>query len=266
MDFTMSSDPHLSWTALPDDLPGIPAGQSIVPVPIITSAGRSFMDSMEISISSSLPGAEIHFTSVSQHEQRYVRPFIVKDNATVAAHATKDGFIPSRTVTASFTKASRIGTLKLYSQYAPQYAAGGAEALVDGLRGGKDFRLGTWQGYEGNDLDLVLDLGLEQQIQHVSLGCLQDNNAWIFFPQLVEFSFSNDGTSFSHTVTIPTGIPAETPGTLIREFETGAIAVTARYVRIHARNLGTCPPWHKGAGGKAWLFVDEISIKTKGSP
>lgn len=28
------------------------------------------------------------------------------------------------------------------------------------------------------------------------------------------------------------------------------------------RALGVCPPWHKGHGEKAWLFVDEISIAT----
>jgi hypothetical protein len=32
------------------------------------------------------------------------------------------------------------------------------------------------------------------------------------------------------------------------------------YIRIHAKNIAVCPEWHKGAGGKAWLFVDEIMI------
>jgi hypothetical protein len=35
----------------------------------------------------------------------------------------------------------------------------------------------------------------------------------------------------------------------------------ARYVKVFARNIGTCPPWHIGAGGKAWLFIDEITIE-----
>ena len=265
MDFTMSSDPVLSWKALPDVLPGIPPEKPIVPVPIIASDGRSFRDSMEISISSSLPGARIDFSTWSQEMQEYTLPFLIRNNTTVVAKATKDGFIPSKVVTASFTKAFRIGTLKLFSQYAPQYAAGGEEALVDGLRGGEDFRLGTWQGYEGTDLIAVLDLGTEQTLDRVSLGCLQDNNAWIFFPQSVEFSFSNDGSSFSHPIVVPTKTPADSTGTVIGEFETGSIAGTARYIRIHARNLGVCPPWHKGAGEKAWLFADEITVKTKDS-
>lgn len=34
-----------------------------------------------------------------------------------------------------------------------------------------------------------------------------------------------------------------------------------RYVRTHALNVGVCPDWHAGAGGDAWLFVDEIVVE-----
>ena len=30
---------------------------------------------------------------------------------------------------------------------------------------------------------------------------------------------------------------------------------------MKAQNVKVCPKWHKGAGGKAWLFVDEIVIE-----
>ena len=34
-----------------------------------------------------------------------------------------------------------------------------------------------------------------------------------------------------------------------------------RYLRVRARNLGQCPEWLPGAGGVAWLFVDEIVVE-----
>jgi len=37
--------------------------------------------------------------------------------------------------------------------------------------------------------------------------------------------------------------------------------VEGRYVRLTARNIGRCPSWHPGAGGKAWIFVDEILVE-----
>ena len=36
---------------------------------------------------------------------------------------------------------------------------------------------------------------------------------------------------------------------------------SARYIRVTAPNYGNCPEWHLGAGGKSWLFADEILIK-----
>jgi hexosaminidase len=53
-----------------------------------------------------------------------------------------------------------------------------------------------------------------------------------------------------------------TPSALrARQWECAFPAREARYVRFSARSIGTCPPWHPGAGGKAWLFVDELIVR-----
>ncbi|MCD6347789.1 MAG: hypothetical protein J7L96_10250, partial [Bacteroidales bacterium] len=49
-------------------------------------------------------------------------------------------------------------------------------------------------------------------------------------------------------------------GAFIKEFKLD-VWRTARYIRIKAKNRGVCPVWHKGAGGKAWLFADELIIE-----
>ena len=35
----------------------------------------------------------------------------------------------------------------------------------------------------------------------------------------------------------------------------------ARYVKVVAKNFGKLPDWHLGAGGDAFIFIDEIEIK-----
>ena len=35
----------------------------------------------------------------------------------------------------------------------------------------------------------------------------------------------------------------------------------ARYVKVRAYKYGAVPPWHPGAGGQAWIFVDEIIVE-----
>ena len=135
--------------------------------------------------------------------------------------------------------------------------------MIDGRRGTADFRVGAWQGYEGNDLDAVVDLGSRRGISAVSLGCLQDINSWIFFPTQVEFSFSDDSLTFGNAVVIRNDVSPRDQTAATKEFGRTLKDVNARYIRVHGTNIGVCPDWHKGAGSKAWLFVDEITVTTR---
>ncbi len=36
--------------------------------------------------------------------------------------------------------------------------------------------------------------------------------------------------------------------------------IKAKYVKIIAHSIGNCPDWHQGAGGKSWIFSDEIMV------
>ena len=53
----------------------------------------------------------------------------------------------------------------------------------------------------------------------------------------------------------------QAPTVTVKNIEIEFPKTTARYVKIKAQNINVCPEWHKGAGGKAWLFIDEIVIE-----
>ncbi len=150
--------------------------------------------------------------------------------------------------------------LELGTDYAPQYSAGGDLALVDRLRGPSDFRTGFWQGYEGVNLEATLDLGSVRPVKRVAAGFLQDENAWIFYPVQVLVEVSLDGQSWQTLGSANAPQPWSASGALRHDFVVAASG-NARYVRVRALNRGTCPPEHKGAGGKAWIFADEILVE-----
>ena len=143
-------------------------------------------------------------------------------------------------------------------RFANQYDGGGGLCLLDGTRGPVDFRAGSWQGFEGEDISLVLDLGEAKNIRCAGLGCLEDQNAWIFFPEKVRFEHSLDGVAYQ-----PFGADADhaavaTDDPLIKDFSAACPPVKVRYLRAVVTAQKKCPAWHKGAGGNAWLFVDEF--------
>lgn len=258
--------PSYSWGTGVDDVPPQPESPEIVTSPVLDAASTVFSDSLVVTLSCTTPGAQILAATTDggppAEYTRYSRPLVLDRNTTVYAYARKKEALSSRIIKATFTKFQAPGTIQVRTQYSKQYTGGGEAALIDGRRGTTDFRLGVWQGYEGNDLEVVIDLGTVKRIDAVKLGCLQDNNSWIFFPQRVEFDFSVDGTTFQELNVVSNTLDPKDEKVQIREF--GAdVALEARFVRVRGKSLAVCPDWHKGAGSKAWLFVDEITLNTR---
>ena len=89
----------------------------------------------------------------------------IKTNETVtitAISTSKDG-VESKPVVVKFNKIPAGRKVKLLSEYDSQYTAGG-EGLIDQITGGKEWKLGAWQGYSGVDFVAILDLGKKQEV------------------------------------------------------------------------------------------------------
>ena len=263
----MGAQPNTAWAEKLENCPQTQLGGSIILAPVFSASARSFIDSMTVAISCATPDVGIFYTldggEPNDGSTPYAAPIVLHDAATLKAIAIVRDVGQSKVVAASYVKRAHVGTITLHTAYSPQYTGGGNDALIDGLKGSDDFRVGSWQGYEGVDLDAVLDLGAEKSISSVALGCLQDNPSWIFFPSQVEFAFSNDSMSFSNLVVVKNDVPLKDETSRRKEFSASPSDVKARYIRVRASNIKTCPEWHRGAGGKSWLFVDELTVVAK---
>lgn len=266
LSLAMGPKPNAAWGSSSGDAPRTPPLAPITTVPFVRSNGASFADSTIVELFTDAPGGSVYYYNAAGggegvESRKYTSPITLRENTTLQAFSLVDGKPPSEVITATFVRKERLGSISLRSAYSVQYTGGGADALLDGIRGRQDFRLGGWQGYEGSDLDAVIDLDSVRTVSSVSLSCLQDNNSWIFFPTHVEFSFSSDSVSWSPPAAVMNGVSPKETAVEIREFTAAAGSVAARYVRVRAANLGVCPGWHRGAGGKAWLFADEILVR-----
>ncbi len=141
----------------------------------------------------------------------------------------------------------------------PRYP-GGPGALVDGFEGSEDFTDGRWMGFEGEDAEVLLDLGRTDVIGALSVVFLDDPANWIFAPPQVEASTSLDGLTFVHAGSLSVEGHRGTPKPEVRTAVLASPAGTVRYLRLRVKNLGVCPPGHAGAGEKAWLFLSEIQV------
>jgi predicted alpha-1,2-mannosidase len=265
--FVMGAEPNTSRGIAKSDRPGSAiVDDLILPVPYVAAGARIFSGSTDVALASITGGARIYYTldGTAPSDARsslYRDPVRFSSTGAMKAVAVKEGFPPSAVVTAEFRRIPGNRGIRLNTRYSPMYAAGGDLALIDGLRGPLDFRTGLWQGYQGVDLDAVVDLGRVQRVNRVTTGFLQDQNSWLFLPEMVEYSLSSDGKRFVTAARFEPGVPPREEGARIERFASGPLGANARYVRVFAKNIGVCPAWHRGAGSKAWIFADEIVIE-----
>ncbi len=189
----------------------------------------------------------------------YERPVTISSTATFIAQAEMNGRLVGNPIYLSFItdKALNAG-ISVEEPYSPEYSAGGVKSLVDGIRGTTNFRDGLWQGYKGTDIDATVDLKKEETISQVGAGFYQSISSYIFMPASVEFFVSKDGVHFDSVGVVQNEVPEKNTDTVIKDFTLSFKPREVRYVKMVAKSIGVCPPWHIGAGAKAWLFIDEI--------
>jgi predicted alpha-1,2-mannosidase len=267
LDFEMSATPTSLWNKT-ENAPETSIPQSdFVAVPFIEKSEKVFLKSQIIALGNIDKEANIFYTldgSIpSINSTKYIKPFVLKKSSTLNAISVK-GNTQSKVISADFLKSkTEIANVSYETQYNQMYDGRGERGLVDQLEGGTDFRNGDWQGFEGKNLDIVLDFGKKKAFKKVSVGFLQDHNAWIFLPLRIEIEVSDNGKDFKQIGSSKDLlINSNEEGTLVKNFE--AIlekSQKARFVRVKGISLVDCPKWHKGVGYACWIMADEIKIE-----
>ncbi|HYD90002.1 MAG TPA: GH92 family glycosyl hydrolase, partial [Flavobacterium sp.] len=230
----------------------------IVPVPVIEAAGKSFKDKLDIKLTAPFGGKVYYQVSGEGTWKKYKKPFTIKESASILFFAEKETG-RSDTLSASFLKKPNNYAITIKSKYNRQYTAGGAEGLIDGIKGSTNWRKGDWQGYQAQDFEAVIDLQEKKPVNSISATFLQDTRAWIILPTKVEYYISDDNKNFALVKTVENTIPPQNYDLLVHEF-TASPATATRYIKVKAYNFGKLPQWHQGAGDDAFIFIDEITI------
>ncbi|MCK0144866.1 DUF4838 domain-containing protein [Arenibacter sp. F26102] len=153
-----------------------------------------------------------------------------------------------------------MGKTVVTNTHPKKYAKEDPKVLTDGALGGSSF-YANWLGYEGIDMEVVVDLGEPMKISTISLAFLQVTNHIVFFPSKVAYSGSLDNEHYFNLGTLnnPTPLTKESKVNDIQFFKLDFDEKRCRYIKVKALNTKT-PYWHHAAGLPSWLFADEIII------
>jgi len=222
--------------------------------------------SYAIKLISEKPGEEIRYTTDGSPPNRnsdlYKNPILLNQKTTIKAALFIDQSIAGKVSEKTIFFSKAIGKKTKYlTSYSNRYTGTGMQTLVNGLTGTIAHNDGYWQGWLEQDLEVVIDLGEKENIMGVSIGFLESHGVWIFLPVSVEISFSNDGGYYINPIMIEVKDGKRNGSANRTTVQSPEINLSARYIKIKALNRGTCPDWHPGAGGKSWVFADEIFVE-----
>lgn len=260
-----------------------------VPAPYFRNEYRIFDDSLRVTIdvlpANSYAKHKIEYRFLEQPEKiySYSSPITITSNKQIEARTTVDYIlrnentsISSDWVIGDFIMRDKSVSLNLETEYAPQYSASGPNSLIDGIKGGKEFRTGDFQGFWNEDLVAEISFDSARVLSEIGISCLQDMKSWIFFPSEIQIEISFDGAHFESLPIIYTNMSSASNavthelipsfssyvGPMKMEFFRKNLKEKAiKKIRIVAKNYGKCPSWHLGAGNNTWLFADELILR-----
>ncbi len=266
LEFEMGDKPNKKWGTGKDNIPTSSIDDNIlIPVPYVEDPAQTFIDTKEIVLKHQDKNVMIYY-SLDKNDNLddfkiYTTPLKFDGAGEIRFFAKDISGNRSYIVSSSFRKIQKGRKIKLINRYSTQYTGGGDQGLIDMIRGGENFADGSWQGYQGVDFEAVIDLGKVQDIHSVSAGFLQSAGSWIWMPDYVEFYYSADGKNYRKIGKVDNTIDEKEMNTIIKDFSLKTGNIKASYIKVFAKNKGVCPKWHPGAGGKAWIFVDEVEVE-----
>ncbi len=221
---------------------------------------------LSVSLSSELVGVDIHYTTngsePSQQSSIYKEPIVIDKTATLKAVTIQNGLPAEKSMSQSFNiNKATSRPVKYITPYSQYYKGSGDHTLVNGVNGSTNHQDGEWQGWSGNNMEVIVDLQQRTEINTISAGTVQNSGSYIFFPKKVEFFVSTDGVKFEKVGEMVNDTDPLTGEKQLKTFSTKFNPKSAGFVKIVAYNLGKCPKGHSGEGKAAWLFVDEIMVE-----
>ena len=240
----------------------------------VSYAKRLFDVKAELKVNNSTPS--VYLTSPAQNgnicyttddsepkitSSVYTQPIDIDKVTTVKAVVFQNGRAVGKSTVATFYPHSSLET-KYDLKYAPKNTyESGKLGLTNGLRGSEK-SYGQWTGFEEKDMEMTFDFGAPRSFQQVSIQFLNKPSAWIFLPDYVIVSVSNDGKEWLDIDRADFEHSRSLKKTSVREAKLRFSEYTKpkRYLKIYAKNIGVCPKGHEGEGRAAWLFVDEVIV------
>ncbi|MDC3338156.1 family 20 glycosylhydrolase [Flavobacteriales bacterium] len=239
---------------------GVAYGAEAIPIRLITKGDSTYIikNNRNIDLQYLIETADC-----TAKFQPYKEPIYTNMDGMLKARSVKNLVPFGETIEQHFCKrAENVQSISYRNMFSENYVGGGNNGLFDGKLGSLNFRDGNWQGFWGKHAEVTIAFENEQVINQVSAQFYHYINSWIFRPESMEVSVSENGTNWIPMGNIKSEIQKKKRGKMIIPMSINfKRPFLAKYLKIKALSVLQVPGWHEAAGADAWLFIDEIKIQ-----
>lgn len=243
---------------------------SYIKAPVITIESQVFKKDTWVEIRSDNPKVNTTFYTIKysngkEVKNKYTKKFKVKTTCTITAYTTfgLSGNNSPEAKGKCYLKPNDY-SIEITSKANPQYFAGGADGLLDGVTGDADWKKGYWHGYQDQDFNAIIDTKKKNTHTKITARFLADNRSWIFYPNTIEVYGSDDKENFT---LLKSMVLAENSIKNTDEIKVVACELNIadmpgyRYYKIVVQDYGLLPKGHPGEGNPSFIFIDEILLE-----
>lgn len=240
-------------------------GDARLKPPILKASRSVFVDTTSLELHLNFKDVGLYYTLdgtlPDSSSLKYESPLMIDRTTVVKAISIKAGWESSEVMEKVLTKVGhKVRTAEVNPSNNKKYQAKGPSSLIDLEMGSTTFGDGSWLGYEGQDMEAILDLGSVKSISNIVMGSLEDTESYIFHPKRIAVSSSQDGKTYEELQSIDIPITDGPKPAEHKSFLLDFMSHSARYIKVNVQGTLKNPSWHAAPGAKNWIFVDEIIV------
>lgn len=234
--------------------------------PVINNNEAFFTKPISVEVKHYLNGVTLRYTLDGSEPDSISSPVYaggipLEENATVTVRAFKDGWIGSEAVSKIFLRSSvEPAEVTLLSAPNPKYKGRLEQSLFDKVKGTNVHTDGSWLGYQGNPMDVLIKLGEKRPEKTITLSTLNNTGGWIMPPAIIEIWYGDDTDKMrlwnKEQVVQPDKNLAVGPAFYTYELPKEKYT----YLKLHIVPVQRLPAWHDAKGNPGWVFVDEVLL------
>lgn len=213
-----------------------------------------------VQLSNEFPNTDIRYEfndkKLDTNSALYEQPVRLAQSTKIKAAAFKDGKIIGKILSKDLNFHKATGQKVSYKKrYDKRYDGGKDGGLVNILRGSLNFHDGQWQGWQGDDMEVIINFESPKEFSSVTVGSMENQGSHIYFPTDVEVWLSEDGKNYSSVGKIHRDYALNGYAEL-KDFTIEFPSQKAKFIKVKATNLGDAPNT-----SDSWLFIDEIVVE-----